>query len=154
MKRVDQVDPALRAAKTSDLEAVHSLLRAAQLPVEGLADQFGDQYVVAESETGPIIGAAGVELYNAAGLLRSVVVLDEHRGTGLGERLTRDRIAWCRGRGLQEIYLLTTTAAPFFARHGFETVPRSSAPASLQASREFAAICPSTAVCMRLGLRK
>jgi hypothetical protein len=57
MKRVELVAPSLRAAKTSDLEVVRNLLRAAQLPTEGLADQFGDQYVVAESGIGPLISS-------------------------------------------------------------------------------------------------
>ena len=50
------------------------------------------------------------------------------------------------------MWLLTTTAAPFFARLGFATMERASAPQALQASREFAAACPAGATCMRLDL--
>lgn len=150
----DALRTSLRAATPHDLEVVRDLLRAARLPIEGLEDQFGDQYAVAELGEERVIGAAGIEIYDRVGLLRSVVVVPEHRRSGLGGRLTRDRIAWAGHHGLEAIYLLTAKAAPFFARHGFVAVPRASAPLSLLASLEFAVICPSTAVCMRLALRE
>jgi amino-acid N-acetyltransferase len=79
-------------------------------------------------------------------------VAPSHRGTGLGIRLTENRIAWAREQHLEALYLLTTTAAPFFQRFGFGEVPRASAPAAVQVSREFASACPDSATCMRLGL--
>jgi amino-acid N-acetyltransferase len=50
------------------------------------------------------------------------------------------------------VYLLTTTAAPLFRRFGFVSADRASAPSALSASPEFAALCPSSATCMRLDL--
>jgi len=142
----------LRPAGAADLDAARGLLRAANLPGDGLEDQFGPGYVVAEAG-GRVIGLAGIERYDRWGLLRSAVVDAAHRGTGLGGRLTDDRLAWAGSMGLEAVYLLTTTAAPFFARRGFETVDRASAPAPLQASKEFATACPASATCMRLALR-
>ncbi len=141
----------LRPAGPADLAAVRALLADAQLPVEGLEEQFGERYVVAEAD-GQVIGAEGVEVHGAFGLLRSAAVAVRHRGTGLGQRLTRERLDWARAHRLRAVYLLTTTAAPFFARLGFRAVPRASAPPELQASREFATVCPASAVCMRLDL--
>ncbi|MGQ0643236.1 MAG: arsenic resistance N-acetyltransferase ArsN2 [Gemmatimonadaceae bacterium] len=141
----------IRAAQADDLAAVRELLIAAQLPLDGLEDQFGDSYAIAESD-GRIIGAEGIETYEDAGLLRSAVVDTRWRGRGVGDALTRDRLAWARARGLREVYLLTTTASDYFPRHGFERVLRASAPAALQRSREFAEACPDTAVTMRLLL--
>ena len=148
---VDQTGLIVRAAAARDLAGAKSLLRDAGLPVDGLEDQFGDGYAVAELD-GWVVGIEGIEVYGRFALLRSAAVAARHRGTGLGVRLTQDRITWARHRDLEAIYLLTTTAAPFFARLGFVAVPKHSAPAELQASREFAALCPSTATCMRLTL--
>ncbi len=141
----------IRTASAGDLAAVRDLLLAAKLPLDGLDEQWGDAYAVAESE-GAIIGAEGIETYDDAGLLRSAVVDARWRGRGVGDALTRDRLAWARTRGLSEVYLLTTTAADYFPRYGFERVERASAPVALQRSREFAEACPDTAVTMRLNL--
>ena len=148
---VDQTGLIVRAATARDLPGAKALIKDAGLPVEGLEDQFGECYAIAELD-GWVVGVAGIEVYGRFGLLRSAAVAARHRGTGLGVRLTQDRITWARHRDLEAIYLLTTTAAPFFARLGFVAVQKTSAPAELQASREFAAICPSTATCMRLTL--
>lgn len=141
----------IRAARSDDLAAVRTLLAAADLPVDGLEEQFGASYAVAEC-AGAVVGAEGMETYGDAGLLRSAVVNDRWRGQGVGDALTRDRLAWARARGLREVYLLTTTAANYFPRHGFVRVDRATAPAALQQSREFAEACPATAVAMRLVL--
>lgn len=145
------VETSLRPARASDYHAVRDLLADAKLPADGLDEQFADGYVVAEHE-GSIIGAEGIEVYGRYGLLRSAVIDASHRGRGLGEQLTIDRIEWARGRGLKAVYLLTTTAAPFFRKLGFEVVERAGAPAELQASKEFASVCPSSATCMKLDL--
>lgn len=145
-------DVTIRSARADDLAAVRALLRAAHLPLDGLDEQFGDGYAVAES-AGTVIGAEGIETYDDAGLLRSAVVADAWRGRGIGDALTRDRLEWARSRGLREIYLLTTTAADYFPRHGFSRVSRATAPAVVQRSHEFAEACPQSAVAMRLVLR-
>ncbi len=141
----------IRPARSGDLAAVRTLLAAADLPLDGLDEQFGDAYAVAECD-GAVIGAEGIETYGDAGLLRSAVVDDQWRGKGVGDALTRDRLAWARAQGLRDVYLLTTTAANYFPRHGFVRVDRATAPSALQRSREFAEACPSTAVAMRLVL--
>jgi amino-acid N-acetyltransferase len=149
----EQAVPVIRAAKAKDIAAVRDLLSAAHLPTQGVEDQFGEGYAVAEFE-GELVGAIGIEVYGPYGLLRSAVVAPAQQGSGLGRKLAIERIAWARARHLQALYLLTTTAAPFFSRLGFVESPRASAPAEVQASREFASICGSSAVCMRLDLAR
>jgi amino-acid N-acetyltransferase len=141
----------IRGARAEDLGAVQALLSAARLPLDGLEDQFGDGYAVAVAD-GRIVGAEGIETYARSGLLRSAVVDPAWRGHGIGDRLTQNRLEWARSRGLRDVYLLTTTAADYFPRHGFERVARESAPAEVQQSREFAEACPASAVTMRLAL--
>ena len=128
------------------------MLSAADLPIGGLDDQFGDNYAVALAGS-RLIGAAGVERHGADGLLRSVVITASDRGKGIGEQLVLNRIEWSMREGLESVYLLTTTAAPFFARLGFQQTDRAGVPAAIAQSKEFRDICPSTATTMRLDLR-
>jgi amino-acid N-acetyltransferase len=141
----------IRPARPGDRDAVEALLRRAALPPDGLDDHFGEAYAVAEAD-GRIVGAAGVEVYGGAGLLRSVAVDPAWQGRGMGAALTRERLAWARARGLEEVYLLTTTAAGYFPKLGFTPVDREAVPEAVRGSLQFAGVCPSTAAVMVLRL--
>ena len=141
----------VRAAAAADLNAVEGLLREASLPVEGVADQFEDGYAVVV-EDGAVVGAAGLEVYGAYGLLRSVVVSPAARGRGIAAALVTERLGWARERGLRAVYLLTTTAEAYFAARGFSAIDRAQVPAGVRRSSEFSEICPSTAVAMELRI--
>ena len=93
-----EAEAQIRAARPEDLPAVQVLLEEANLPVDGVADHFGEGYTVAEVE-GSIVAAGGVEVYGEHGLLRSVVVSPRWRGHGLGERITRERLRWAQDQG-------------------------------------------------------
>jgi amino-acid N-acetyltransferase len=142
----------LRPAVAEDQAAVRALLASAELPVEGLEDFFPEGYAVAEVE-GRIIGATGIETHGDDGLLRSAVVAPEWRGRGIGGLLAGERLSWAHRRGLRAVYLLTTTAAGYFPRLGFDPVAREDVPAGVQASSEFASTCPSSAAVLRRVLR-
>ena len=71
---------------------------------------------------GRVAGAAGIEVYDEAAVLRSVVVAPELRGTGEGDHLVRTGLEYAREHGAKRVYLFTMHAAPFFARYGFEPV--------------------------------
>jgi protein-tyrosine-phosphatase/N-acetylglutamate synthase-like GNAT family acetyltransferase len=134
----------IRPALGVDLDEVLQLLAASALPSEGVVDQFPAAYVVARRD-GRTVGVAGLERHGDAGVLRSVAVAPDYRGTGLGVALVANRLLASK----DPIYLLTTTAAPFFARFGFRTIPRDAVPPAIAASIEFATpMCPSTATCM------
>ena len=142
----------IRPATSRDIVAVESALRASDLPLDGLADQFGDAYAVAVIDD-QVIGVEGIEVHGVDGLLRSAAVVAGWRGKGVGDALTRDRIEWARRRGLRSLYLLTTTAGDYFPRFGFERVDRDVAPDAVRRSREFSEACPSTALFMALPLQ-
>jgi arsenite methyltransferase len=139
----------VRPATRGDLPAVEALLRAAELPVEGVADQFDDGYVVSET-AGEIVGVAGLEVYGGYGLLRSVATAPGWRGRGVAESLVSDRVEWGAARGLRAIYLLTTTAPQYFEGRGFTVVARDAVPAAVARSTEFTSTCPSSAIAMEL----
>jgi arsenate reductase len=134
----------IRPALGVDFDEVVQLLAASQLPTDGVIDQFPAAYVVARQD-GRTVGVAALERHGDAGVLRSVAVAPEYRGTGLGIALVANRLLASK----DPIYLLTTTAAPFFARFGFRTIARDSVPPAIASSIEFAtAMCPSSATCM------
>lgn len=153
LREANQSALELVAARSSDLVAVRALLASLGLPVEGVDDQFGSNYVVARSRDA-FLGVAGVEMHGEWGLLRSVAVTPDAQGRGVGEALVRDRIGWARGNDLQGLVLLTTTAPDFFERFGFDRIARAEAPTDVTRSSEFSTLCPETSVVMRLTLRE
>ena len=141
------VSPSIRAANPGDLESVQALLRASDLPVEGVPVTL-DAFLVAEQDDA-VVGVIGLECYGADALLRSAVVHPGLRGTGLGARLVDAVIALAGRRGIDVLWLLTTTAERWFPRFGFEVVARTDVPVPVQASLEFRGACPSSATVMR-----
>ena len=136
----------LRRARRADAASLETLLAAQQLPREGVAEWL-EHFWVAEHE-GALVGAAGLELYEDAALLRSVAVAPAWRGSGLGRILTEHTLEDARAAGARDVYLLTTTAEGYFPRLGFTCVAREAAPPTLTASAEFRGACPASAVLM------
>ena len=143
----------LRPATPADLEALRTLLGQAQLTDDGLETELAKDSFVVVTDGHGLFAGAGVEVHEAYGLLRSVVVAPAHQKKGMGALLVDDRLAWSRERGLKALYLLTETAPDFFARRGFERVERTAAPAAIQRSNEFASLCPKSAIVMKFNLR-
>lgn len=136
-----------RQATDRDLDAVEGLLSANKLPLEGVKENFSS-FVVAE-EGGSIAGAIGLERFGSVALLRSAVVSPEHRGSGVGRQLVEQVLERAAKDGIEELFLLTTTAEKYFPRFGFANTTRSDVPASVKASAEFQGACPDTAVVMK-----
>jgi len=140
----------IEAAREGDAAAIEALLASVELPAENLHEQIGN-FVVARAG-GRVVGCVGLELYGKAALLRSLVVLPEHRRQGVGARLTTGILERARSLGASEAVLLTTTVQAMAAAMGFEAVPRESVPAEVRKSWEFKADCCGAATCMRLTL--
>ncbi len=136
----------LRAATSTDASAVHALLSAAKLPLAGLPDDLAHFFVAERAAR--IVGAIGLERFGDAALLRSAVVHPDLRGMGVGEALTRALISHAEANRVRELVLLTETAADWFPRFGFTRITRADAPAAVQASLEFTAACPASAIVM------
>jgi amino-acid N-acetyltransferase len=141
----------LSPARAGDLGALKALLESASLPLEGLDVQFPSAYVIARIG-GELVGAAGLERYANTGLLRSVAVAAAARGSGIGRELVQDRLRAARSNSIERVFLLTTTAAPYFEKLGFVAAARNEAPLELAASPEFARACPASAACLCLVL--
>src|SRR3954465_10266136 len=148
--RIDVPTPAaaakIRPARADDLAAVEQLLTSSHLPLDGVRDAF-HSFIVAEAGTN-IVGVAGLEICCDNALLRSVAVHDAWRSRGLGRALVARTIAEAEARGINALYLLTTTADRYFPTFGFRTVGRESVPDDIRATSEFREACPASATVM------
>jgi amino-acid N-acetyltransferase len=115
-------------------EEATPLLHSCGLPVAGLESTvlWGTR-----DEAGALRAIAGIETYGDVVLLRSVATEPGSRGQGFARQLCYGVLYWAKEDGAREAYLLTETADGFFARLGFETVPREAADPRLMASAEF-----------------
>jgi amino-acid N-acetyltransferase len=137
----------LRTARERDLQEILALLGRADLPTAGVAESLS-HFIVAKHE-GELIGVAGLEVYGASALLRSVAVEDAWRGSGVGRTLIDRALDQARQAAIEDVYLLTTTAEHYFPRFGFSCVSRDEVRKEVRASVEFQDACPSSAVVMR-----
>jgi len=119
------------------------LLEAAELPTSDLTDAHMADFFYSGSSAAPN-GLVGVEFLETDALLRSLVVVPDQRGSGLGSALVERAESHARARGARAIFLLTTTAERFFRSRGYVPADRASAPEAVRTSREFADLCPAS----------
>jgi amino-acid N-acetyltransferase len=124
-----------------------ALLEAQGLPVSDITDEHLEHFFFVGSDGSPR-GLVGLELYGADALLRSLVVGESARGSGLGSTLVEHAEQYAAANSVRSMYLLTTTAEAFFKRLGYERIVRSQAPPSIKATREFASLCPASSAFM------
>src|SRR5918997_602456 len=136
----------VRPARTEDLPRVEALLRASDLPLDGVAEALS-AFVVAEHD-GRLVGVAGLECCQENALLRSVAVDPEWRSRGLGRQLVTRLISEAEARGIRALYLLTMTAEHYFPSLGFAKVSRDAVPEDVRATEEFRSVCPASATVM------
>jgi len=124
-----------------------ALLTACNLPIEDL-DAGRIEHFLGCGDAQRPLGVVGVEIYAPVALLRSLAVAESARGSGCGKRLIAEAEAYAARRGVEEIYLLTNTAARLFESLGYAVASRESAPAAIRATREFSSLCPDSATFM------
>ncbi|MDR6419961.1 amino-acid N-acetyltransferase [Paraburkholderia phenoliruptrix] len=139
----------IRPARPEDRDAINVLLTEHGLPASDITHEMLRDFVVAEGEGGFVVGSVGLERYDSNALLRSLAVAPTVRNAGMGSQLLAHAESLARDKGILELWLLTTTAPEFFRRKDYVDVKRSTAPAKLQATTQFAQLCPARAVCMR-----
>jgi len=139
------------SADSSDLDAIIALLDAAGLPHTDLTDASLQNFRVLRRDKN-VCGVVGIEPAGSAALLRSLAVPPSARGQGYGQALVQDAEAYGRKQGCESLYLLTTTAAGFFADLGYERMSRNAVPPAVAQTEEFNRLCPNTATCMQKSL--
>lgn len=130
-------------AKPSDLVEITELLHSSGLPSEDVGCHVADFLVLRDS--GKLFGCIGLEMYGENGLLRSLVVERSKQKIGLGQQLVSALEKYAHKNNIQRLYLLTTTAAKFFEKCGYQLVERDVVPASIKQTLSFRALCPGSA---------
>ncbi len=139
----------IRPAQAHDQKNIHALLSDFGLPLDGLKET---KLWVLQSTNGEVTGVAGLESYGSQGLLRSVAIIKSLHNQGYGTSLAKHVIGEAKKIGVQDIFLLTTSAAAFFEKFGFKKENRESVIGGITGSIEFRSACPKTAALMHLSL--
>lgn len=141
---------AIAPLAASQRAAAAALLVESRLPIDDL-DSAAVELFAATCD-GELAGVIGLERCGQAALLRSLAVPPARRGTSVGRQLCAHVRAHARRQGHTALYLLTTSAADYFARLGFTVVERGAVPAEIRATAQFAGLCPSSATVMHQPL--
>lgn len=136
----------LRSACQSDWPTIEQLLLLSHLPLDGARAHIAN-FVLGEVD-GALVCVGGLEIYGSSALLRSFAVTRGAQGRGCGKQLLAQLLRRCQALDISGLYLLTTTAAAYFARQGFTELARAEVPQPVHASREFSGICPASATVM------
>ena len=148
-----RLSPAVTRAVEMDIAAgptrsgATRLLESAGLPTSDLDGAQLQHFFFIGTASVPT-GLVGLELCGEQALLRSLAVAPSAREGGAGTALVEHAEAHARSHGARDVYLLTTTAADFFARRGYVRIGREAAPESIRSTREFADICPASSALM------
>jgi amino-acid N-acetyltransferase len=127
--------------------SVVALLEAEGLPASDLTETHLEHFFFTGSDGAPS-ALVGLEIYGESALLRSLVVRAAARTQGLGSALVLHAEEYAAAHHVRALYLLTTTAEPYFERRGYRRIDRFQAPPSIQSTREFASLCPSSSAFM------
>jgi amino-acid N-acetyltransferase len=130
----------------TEFESFREAVKAAGLPHQDL--NYQNQVLISYYDGNKLVGTGGLEVINQYALLRSVSVKENNRGQNLGKEITTDLLKNAQNINLEAVFLLTETAKPFFEKHGFEMVERTTAPNEIKSTTEFLSVCPASAALM------
>jgi N-acetylglutamate synthase-like GNAT family acetyltransferase len=124
--------------------ALAAALKNAKLPIEDI-EAPGRLFWRFETVEELPVGFGGLELYAADALLRSIVALPPVRRKGFGSAIVAALEQEAQLRSCRRLWLITTSAAEFFDRHGYVRCDRAAVPSAISATTELAALCPASA---------
>jgi amino-acid N-acetyltransferase len=142
--------PGIAIGNATRLDEVKALLTRCRLPTDDIRD---DAVFVVARVGAELCGTAGLEVFGAVALLRSVAVDHAWRHRRIAHALCAEILRRARGIGVSRLYLLTTDAQDFFGAVGFAPLARESVPAEVRATAQFRELCPQSATAMVMELR-
>lgn len=113
------------------IDKVSALLMASDLPVADLDELTSSDFLFCGNADCPA-GVIGLQVVGVDALVRSLVVSKKFRGQGNGKKLVAAIEAIAPSKGVQNLYLLTETAEPFFTRLGYRLIDRNNAPDAIK----------------------
>jgi amino-acid N-acetyltransferase len=133
-----------RPLHSGERGALSAALAKAGLPTTDL-EAPGRLFWRFETEDAVPVGFGGLEVHGADALLRSLVTLPPVRRRGIGAAIVAALEFEAQLHGCRSLWLLTGSAAGFFARLGYAKCERAAVPEAIRATAEFAALCPADA---------
>lgn len=141
----------MKIFQSPDFVHVEALLKANQLPTADLL-HLNPEYFFGYGDLENPVGVIGLEAFSSDGLLRSLVVDKQARGSGCGKALVHSLETFAHSKGIQTLYLLTETAEAFFLSLGYREALRNNAPEVIRQCREFSGLCSEDAILMSKAL--
>lgn len=141
---------AIEKITKSALEKAKNLLVENDLPIEDIEASPITFFIATMNNN--TVGTIGLEHYHEIGLLRSLAVKNNYKDLKIGSDLIEHLVKYCKKNSIKELYLLTTTAEKYFEKFNFQRIPRVDTPTVIKETKEFAMICPTTAVIMKKSL--
>jgi N-acetylglutamate synthase-like GNAT family acetyltransferase len=133
-----------RALRDGERGALEAALAKAALPTADI-EVPGRLFWRFETADELPVGFGGLEPYGDDALLRSVVTLPPARGRGIGAAIVAALELEAQLHRCRSLWVITTSAAEFFARLGYARCDRTAVPAVIAATTEFSALCPASA---------
>ncbi len=135
----------------SERDDVKILLKREKLCFNDVSDPGVHLFEVKNKDD--VVGYFGIEQFENKALFRSMVVKPAVRSKGYGSLIWQQARLKLKENKVEEVYLLTNTAASFFLKQGFVQIPRNSVPDAIAATTEFMEFCPEDSVCMKINLK-
>lgn len=137
----------------ASIEPLKEVLSSCGLPTDDLYN-LPNATFFGISDGGSLVAVVGLEHYGVVGLLRSLAVLPGYRNAGLGDKLVFHVESVAKQQGIEQLFLLTTTAEAYFLRLGYVRATRDSAPEAIKATSQFSGLCPASSAFLIKVLRK
>lgn len=115
------MDLRIERATSDDRDAMAGVLETCGLSSFGILAP-STLYWVCRGESG-LAGVCGMEVGDRCALLRSVCVLQSHRGKSIAERLVYCALLEAERLDLRDVYLFSKDTGGYFERLGWREVP-------------------------------
>lgn len=137
----------MRTPALDQVPAIAALLSESGLPTDDLSEQDIALFRI-EGTNDRLVAVGGLQPFDDVALIRSVATAASMRGRGLAGTIVDELEGLAQERSFCSLYLLTESAARFFGSRGYLPVDRSNVPSAIQKSRQFASLCPDSAIVM------
>jgi len=125
----------IRKAGVHDIKSIHKLLQAfaeeGQLlprPLSGLYDHVRDFFVYSPAKNQPLQGCCALQVcWEDMAEIRSLAVVKDHWGKGIGRQLLEAAVEEARRLELTKVFTMTYHPG-FFEKYGFHTIDRAQLP--------------------------
>ena len=125
----------IRKARIEDVRTIHKMLefysRRNELLARSLSelyDNMRDFFIYADGVPEQVVGSCAMHIcWEDLAEIRSLCVLEEYQGKGIGTKLVESCISEAIALGLFKVFVLTYRPG-FFQRMGFQEVDKSSLP--------------------------